>query len=420
MNLLIKSAKIIDQKSKHHLKKRDILIENGFIKKISAKIENPKGTKEISLDNLHISNGWFDTSVSLGEPGFEERETIENGLNTAAKSGFTAVAVNPNTLPKIDNKSSVEYLINKTQGKVTDLYPIGNLTKNGEGKELAELYDMQNSGAIAFGDYNKSISNPNLLKIALLYAQNFDGLVLSFPVDNLIAGNGLVNEGGNSTKLGLKGIPNLAEELQIARDLFILEYTGGKLHIPTISTAGSVKLIKAAKKKGLHVTCSVSTHHLSLTDDELSNFDANYKTNPPLRTNKDIKELLKGIQDGTIDIITSDHNPIDIEYKKVEFNNAKHGTTGLESLFGILNKVIDLEILINCITDNPRKVFGLKSATINVGEVADITFFNPKGKKVFTKDMIHSTSKNSAFLNKETEGEVYGVFAQNKLALNKI
>ena len=418
MNLLIKSAKIIDQNSKYHLKKRDILIENGVIIKISTKIENDKKIKEISLNNLHISNGWFDTSVSLGEPGFEERETIENGLKTASKSGFTAVAVNPNTFPKTDNKTAVEYLKNKAYGKTTSLYPIGNLTKSGVGKDIAELYDMQNSGAIAFGDYNTSISNPNLLKIALLYAQNFNGLVLSFPKDNSIAGNGLANEGVNSTRLGLKGTPNLAEELQIARDLFILEYTGGKLHIPTISTIGSVKLIKAAKKKGLQVSCSVAVHHLSLTDDELSNFDAKFKTNPPLRTDKDIKELLKGLQDGTIDTITSDHNPIDIEHKKVEFNNAKYGTIGLESFFGILNKIIDLETLIACVTENSRKIFGVKSATIAEGEIADITLFNPTGKKVFTEDMILSTSKNSAFLNQEIEGEVYGVFAQNKLVLN--
>lgn len=418
MNLLIKSAKIIDQNSKHHLKKCDILIENGVIIKISTKIENDKKIKEISLNNLHISNGWFDTSVSLGEPGFEERETIENGLKTAAKSGFTAVAVNPNTFPKTDNKTAVAYLKNKASGKTTSLYPIGNLTKSGAGKDIAELYDMRNSGAIAFGDYNTSISNPNLLKIALLYAQNFNGLVLSFPKDNSIAGNGLANEGVNSTRLGLKGTPNLAEELQIARDLFILEYTGGKLHIPTISTAGSVKLIKAAKKKGLQVSCSVAAHHVSLTDDELSNFDAKFKTNPPLRTDKDIKELLKGLQDGTIDTITSDHNPIDIEHKKVEFSNAKYGTIGLESFFGILNKTIDLETLITCVTKNPRKIFGVKSATINEGEIADITLFNPIGKKVFTEDMILSTSKNSAFLNQEIEGEVYGVFAQNRLVLN--
>lgn len=418
MNLLIKSATIIDSKSKHHLKKRDVLIEKGVITSIAATIKNENNYKEISFKNLHISNGWFDTSVSLGEPGFEERETIDNGLFVAAKSGFTAIAVNPNTLPKIDNKASVEYLINKASNSNIQLLPIGNLTTNAEGKDMAELFDMQNSGAIAFGDYKKSITNPNLLKIALQYAQNFNGLVLSFPKDDSICANGIVNEGENSTKLGLKGIPNLAEELQIAQDLYILEYTGGKLHIPTISTANSVKLIKNAKKKGLNVSCSVSTHHLSLTDDELNNFDSNYKISPPLRTLNDIKALKKGVIDGTIDIITSDHNPIDIEHKKVEFSNAKDGTIGLESFFGIANKEIDLETLISTITDNPRKIFGLELLEIKEGEKANLTLFNPSFEATFTSDDILSTSKNSAFINKEIKGKVYGVFAKNKLILN--
>ncbi len=417
MNILVKSAIIIDQNSKHHLKKRDVLIERGIISKIAQKIGKPPKTRIITQKNLHISCGWFDTSVSFGEPGYEERETIENGLTVAAKSGFTAVAINPNTNPKIDNKASVQFLINKANNKVTNLYPIGNLTKNADGKDLAELFDMQNFGAIAFGDYNKP-TNANLLKIALQYAQSFDGLVLSFPQDNSIARDGLANEGENSTILGLKGIPTLAEELQIARDLFLLEYTGGKLHIPTITTKTSVKLIKEAKKKGLNISCSVATHHLTLTDDELHGFNANAKVTPPLRTKNDTKALLKGITDKTIDIITSDHNPIDIEHKKVEFSNAKFGTIGLENMFASLNKIIDLERLIHCLTANPRKVFGLKTTTINEGETANITLFNPDIETIFTKDAILSTSKNSIFLNKEINGKVYGVYNNQQLILN--
>jgi dihydroorotase len=319
MKLLLKSATIIDETSKHHHQKKDILIENGIITQIASTLKNIDKCKELILNNLHISQGWFDTSVCFGEPGFEERETIKNGLETAAKSGFTSVAVNPNTNPVIDSKASIEFLKNKATKTLTQLYPIGAFTKNSEGKDLAELFDMQNSGAIAFGDYNKSVANANLLKIGLLYAQNFDGLVLSFPQDNSITLNGLVNEEINSTKFGLKGIPALAEELQIARDLFILEYTGGKLHIPTISTKKSVKLIKEAKKKGLKVTCSVAAHHLVLTDDEIGSFDANTKVLPPLRTLNDTKALIKGLKEGTIDVITSDHNPIDIEHKKLEY-----------------------------------------------------------------------------------------------------
>lgn len=417
MNILIKSAIIVDTNSKHNSKKRDILIKNGVIAKIASKIENTENIKEVSIKDLHVSTGWFDTSVSFGEPGYEERESIENGLKTAALSGFTAVALNPNCQPKIDNKATVEFLINKAHKNAVNLYPIGNLTKNAEGIEMAEMYDMQNSGAIAFGDYNKPIENANLMKVALLYAQNFDGLVFSFPQDNSIARDGLANEGENSTLLGLKGIPILAEELQIARDLFLLEYTGGKLHIPTISTEKSVNLIASAKKKGLNVSCSVTAHHLNLTDDELHGFKTNTKVSPPLRTKKDLKALQKGVMNGTIDMITSDHNPIDIEHKKVEFNNAKNGTIGLESLFGSLNKKIELETLIDCITTKPRARFNIESTSINEDEKANLTFFNPNTTYSFKEEQIISTSKNAAFLGKEMNGTVYGVFANNQLII---
>ena len=417
MKLLIKSATIIDPSSPFHNKKQDILIENGKISKISKSLENPNTYKEIRLDNLHISQGWFDTSVCFGEPGFEERETIENGLKTAAKSGFTNVAVNANTYPVTDNKSAIEFIKNKGNASATQLHPIGSLTKNAKSEDLAELFDMQNSGAIAFSDYNKPIENANLLKIALQYAQNFNALILSFPQDNSIAQNGLVNEHINSTKLGLKGIPALAEEMQIARDLFLLEYTGGKLHIPTISTAKSVKLIKQAKKNGLNVTCSVAAHHLVLTDDELVNFDSNTKVLPPLRTLKDVKALIKGVNEGVIDMITSDHNPIDIEHKKVEYNAAKFGTIGLESLFGVLNKVLPLEVLITCLTTNPKQRFGIKNTSIIEGEKVNFTLFNPNSERIFTEDCIISTSKNSIFLNKKMNGKVYGVISNNQVVI---
>ena len=418
MNILIKSATIIDSQSKFHQKTRDILIENGKFTNIASSIKNPKGYKEITGKNLHISNGWFDSSVSFGEPGYEERETITNGLKVAAKSGFTAVALNPNTNPLIDNKSAVEFLIHKASNNAVALYPIANLSKQAKGVELAELYDMSNSGAMAFGDYNSPINNANLLKLALLYAQNFNGLVLSFPQDTTIANNGTANEGENSTLLGLKGNPTLAEELQIARDLFLLAYTGGKLHIPTISTAASVKLIADAKKKGLDISCSVSAHHISLSDNELHDFNTNCKVVPPLRTKKDINTLIKGIKNGTIDMITSDHNPIDIEHKKVEFENALDGTIGLESLFGAVNTVLNLEQTINCLTTNPRKRFGIYNPTIAKGKTADITLFTPETEIEFNEASILSTSKNSAFLGKLLKGKVYGVFANNKLILN--
>jgi len=419
MNTLLKSATIINPSSAYHQQQKDILIIDGKITKIADKIiPNDKDTV-VALKNLHVSMGWFDTSVSFGEPGFEERETIKNGLNVAAKSGFTAVAINANTNPVIDNKSAVEFLINKSSGFATKLYPIGALTQESKGIDMAELYDMQQSGAIAFADYNTPIENDNLLKVALQYAQNFDGRIFSFPKNSSIAGEGIVNEGINSTRLGLKGIPALAEHLQIARDLFLLEYTGGKLHIPTISTKKSVSLIQEAKKKGLDISCSVAAHHLVLTDDELPGFDSKYKVNPPLRTNEDIKALRKGVTSGVIDIITSDHNPIDIENKKVEFSNAKDGTIGLESLFGAVNSALDPTDFIETITCKPRKIFNITIPKIEEGSQADLTLFNPEGNHVFSLADVLSTSKNSIFIDKKLKGKAYGIFANNQLILNQ-
>ncbi|WP_299104219.1 dihydroorotase [uncultured Tenacibaculum sp.] len=417
MTTLLKSATIIDASSPYHKQQKDILIENGIIKKIDNIISPEENTTIIELDNLHVSTGWFDTSVSFGEPGYEERETIINGLNVAGKSGFTAVAINPNTYPIVDNKSAVEFIINKAHNAVTNIYPIGALTQKSEGIEMAELYDMQQSGAIAFGDYNKPISNDNLLKVALLYAQNFEGLVMSFPKNKSIAGEGIANEGVNATRLGLKGIPALAEEIQLSRDLFLLEYTGGKLHIPTISTKKSVELIRQAKAKGLDVSCSVAVHNVVLNDEELFGFDANTKVTPPLRTKEDTDALLAGIKDGTIDIITSDHNPIDVEYKKVEFAIAKNGTIGLETAFTALNTILDTETIVKCLSENPKNRFGLEYNSIQEDQKAELSLFTPNGDYTFEEANVLSTSKNSIFFGKQLKGKVYGSINNNQIIL---
>jgi len=418
MKIIIRSAKIIDSKSPFHNQTVDLLIADGIIEKIGTSILDIEDTTEVKFDNLHLSQGWFDSSVSLGEPGYEDRETIANGLNVAAKSGFTAIALQPNSFPIIDNQSQVNFVKNKANGFATELFPIGALTKASEGKDMAELFDMKNTGAVAFGDYNKSIDNANLLKIALQYVQDFDGLVITYVQDANLKGNGVVNEGIVSTRLGLKGIPTLAEELQVSRNLFLLEYTGGKLHIPTISTAKSVALIKEAKAKGLQVTCSVSVHHLVLTDEKLEGFDTRFKVTPPLRTETDRTALINAVSDGTIDMITSDHNPIDIEFKKMEFDTAKNGTIGLESAFGALLTVLPLETVIDKLTLG-KAVFGIENNTIAEGSKANFTFFTPEGKSTFTKQNILSKSKNSTFLGTEIKGSVYGILNQNKLVITK-
>lgn len=416
MKLIIREAKIIDPQSPFHNKIVDLQIENGILKKIGEKLPKSADFEEIKLENLHVSQGWFDSSVSLGEPGFEDRETIANGLQTAGKSGFTGIALQPNSYPIIDNQSQINFVKSKANGFATQLFPIGALTKESQGKDLAELFDMKNAGAIAYGDYNKDLDNPNLLKIALQYVQDFDGLVIAFSQNSEIKGTGVANEGIVSTRLGLKGIPALAEELQIARNLFLLEYTGGKLHIPTISTAKSVALIKEAKAKGLNITCSVAVYHLVLTDEKLDGFDTRFKVSPPLRTETDRKTLVKAVKDGVIDMITSDHNPIDIEHKKMEFDGAKNGTIGLESAFIALNTVLPLETIIDKLTSG-KSVFNIENEAITEGNTANITLFNPEGDSVFEKSNILSKSKNSAFLGTKVKGKVYGIYNLNKLVL---
>ncbi len=419
MKLLLKAAKIIDPGSKHHHKKVDILIEGGIIKKIGASLKIKDVDKEIDLKNLHVSKGWFDSSVSFGEPGYEERETIKNGLKVAGQSGFTQIALNPGTNPVLDNNGSITSVKSKAENNAVQLFTIGALTNKSEGKDLAELYDMHQAGAIAFGDYKKAIAHPNLLKLSLLYAQNFDGLVHSFPQDNLIAGHGLVNENINSTSLGLNGIPALAEELQIIRDLYILEYTGGKLHIPTISTEKSVKLIKDAKKRGLDVSCSVAIHNLIYTDDELVEFDTRYKVLPPLRTKVDLKALRKGVLDGTIDLVTSDHTPIDLEHKKVEFEHALYGTIGLESAFGALSTIFDLDETISLLTKG-RARFKIPEVEIKEGHQANLSLFDPEVQSTFNKENIYSSSKNSMFLDLKTKGKVYGIINGTRSSMPNI
>ena len=417
MTILIKSATIIDSKSEFHNTAQDLLIEKGVISKIGKNIKNPKNYQEIKLENLHISQGWFDSSVCFGEPGFEQRETIKNGLKTAAASGFTAVAINSNTKPVIDSNSDITFINSKSVNSAVTLLPVGALTVGSQGVDLAELFDMKNAGAVAFYDYKKPVSNPNLMKIALQYADNFNGLVCSFPQENKISRQGVMNENITSTTLGLKGNPALAEELQIKRDLFLLEYTGGKLHIPTISTSRSVALIRTAKKKKLDVSCSVAIHNLYFTDKALTDFNTHFKVTPPLRTQTDIDALIQGVKDKTIDMVTSDHNPIDIEQKKVEFDCAAYGTIGLESVFGALQNLFATKKTIDILT-NGKLRFSLENSSINIGNKLDITLFNPDTKYTFTKNDMISKSKNAIFENETLKGKVYGIISNNKIYLN--
>jgi len=416
MKIVLKNATIVDPKSVFHQQKMDIEITGGVLTQIAPSIAINANDTAVELDNLHVSPGWFDSSVSLGEPGFEDRETIANGLRVAAKSGFTAIALQPNTLPILDNQSQIQFVKNKSQGFATELFPIGAFTKESAGRDMAELFDMKNAGAIAFGDYGKNIDNANILKIGMQYLLDVDALLLVFCQDPSLKGQGIANEGLSATQLGMKGIPNLAEEIQVARALSIAEYTGGRIHIPTVSTAKSVHLIQEAKAKGIRVSCSVSVHHLVLNDSNLAGFDSRYKVSPPLRDEADRLALIEGVLNGSIDCISSDHNPIDIEHKNLEFDLAKDGTIGLESAFGALLTVLPLAVVLDKLTAG-KQVFGLPDSTIEIGANANMSLFNPDQEWTFDTSHILSKSKNAALLGTQMKGIAYGIVNQGQLAL---
>jgi dihydroorotase len=417
MNILLKNATILNPQSPFHSSNQDILISSGVITKIAKKIKSDNGTQEFTFENLHVSCGWFDSCISFGEPGYEERETLSNGLEVAARSGFTKILLNSNTYPIPDSRSIIGHLIKMTQGSTTRLYPIGALTVKSEGDQMASLYDMYCEGAVAFGDHKSSINKANLLKIALQYCQSFGGIVISHPLDNELADKGVMHEGITSTRIGLPGIPSMAETIRIARDLEILKYAGGKLHLPNISTEAGLNLIRESKKQGLKVSCSVGLPQLIFEDRELENFDTNFKVFPPIRSKEDQQALRAGLLDGSIDMVSSMHEPINIEYKKLEFENALAGSLGLESCFGILCKIFPLDQVISFLTRGVE-YFEIPKPTINIGSTADLTLFNPEISYYLKEEDLRSTSKNSPYLGIELKGKVLGTYNNGILTLN--
>ena len=416
MSILIKSAKIIDASSKFNGKTQDILIINGKIQEINNEIINSKAKKIISFKDLHVSSGWMDTSVCFGEPGLEEREDLINGAQTASFSGFTDIVLNPETEPYLDTKADISYIKSNSKDFVTKIHPLGCLTKEAKSKKLADLFEMFESGAVGFYDFKRPITNSNLIKIALQYVQNFNGLVISFPYEKSLCPNGQMHEGQISTNYGLKGISTISEEIMLKRDLKILEYTGGKIHIPCISTEESVKLIREAKKNKLNVTCSVSINNLFFNDDKLKDFDTRFKVLPPIRSEEHRKALIKGLKDGIIDFVTSDHTPIDIDKKKTDFENSLFGSTGLESLYGALNSLFDLNTTIDILTRR-KETFGIEKNSINEGQTACLSLFNPNIEYEFLKENILSKSKNSCFIGSKLKGKALGIISNNSIRL---
>jgi len=413
MNILIKSCTILDPASPFNGKITDVLIENGKISKIAKNISAK--AESINAEGKFLAPGFFDLNANLGELGLETKEDFISGTAAAAAGGFTGLAVMPNTEPAVDSKSQIEYLVNRAKNLLVDIYPFGTISRKREGKDLAEMFDMKQSGAIAFSDGNAPVQDAGLMERALLYAKGFDALVVSYPEDKSIAGKAKVNEGEMSTYLGMKGIPNIAEELMIVRDLYLLDYTDSKIHFTTVSTSHGVELIRQAKKKGAKVSCDVAAHHLVLTDDILADFDSNYKVKPPLRTKTDVAALKKGIADGTIDTIVSQHTPHEIEFKEVEFEIAAYGIIGLQTVLPLLFKAgLKPQQIVEKLSVNSRNILGLKVPEIKEGEPANVVLFD-ESEWIYTTRNNFSRSKNSPFIDQELKGKVWLTCNNNQI-----
>ena len=418
MKVLIKQAHIICQGSPYNNSVKDILISGGIIQKIDDQIDEI-ADHTFSVLDLHVSIGWMDIFAHFSDPGLEQRETLETGAAAAAAGGYTDVMILPNTLPVVSSKTQIEYIIQKSAAFPVNIYPIGAVTKNAEGKELAEMYDMFESGAIAFSDGLKSIQGPNLMIKALQYVLANNAVVIQIPDELSISNHGLINEGITSTQLGLPGKPAIAEELMVARDIELLKYTSSQLHITGISTRKSIDLIAQAKKAGLKISCSVTPYHIYFTENDLTTYDTHLKVNPPLRTADDLLAVREALNNGIIDCIASHHIPLNWDDKTCEFENAHYGMIGLESTFGVLNSVSnDLEKLINQLTVNPRKIFGIDLPEINVNTSACLTLFIPNEKYIFDKTFIKSKSGNNAFIGKELKGKIIAIINKGKLSVN--
>ena len=419
MDALIKSAKIISPNSPFHLKTKDILISNGKIEKIEDSIL--ADCEPIEIEGLFVSDGWLDLFSVLREPGNEHKDTIKSLLLSAAKGGFTKVLGVSGTTPPLDNKAQVQYAKMNSAGNIVTLLPAGTVTEGQKGEEITEMYDMHLSGAVAFSDGKRTLSNPELLKRALLYTKPFGGKIITYCEDELVANNGMISEGKVAATLGLKVRPALAEEIAINRDLFIAEYTDAAIHITGVSSKKSVEIIKEAKVKGIQVTCDVNIANLFFTDKAVTSFEPNFKLLPPLRSEEDRQGLIAGLKEGVINAVTSGHTPQDIESKFCEFDNAEFGAVTLEAtfkaLYTVLKNVMSIEQIIALVSTSPSKILGI-SEKIEVGLEANLTLFIASDANEFKLADVKGVSKNSPFIGTVLEGEVVGVLSNNQLHLN--
>ncbi len=395
------------------------MIKNGIITEITTR--NISASKVIDARNLKLSIGWCDMRSHFCDPGLESKEDLMSGRLAAAHGGFTDVLLQPNTAPVVASKNEVSYIRSGNQYNLTQLHVIGAVTKDTKGIELTEMIDLHHAGAVAFSDGFEPLWHTDVFGKALQYLQKFNGLLINRAEDKMLSSFGHMNEGLQSTMLGIPGIPQLSEELMVARDLALLKYYNGRLHFANVSSEESLAMIKTAKRNGLKVTCDVAAHQLLLDDSQLANFDTNYKVNPPLRGLKTNKALINGLKDGTIDILVSDHRPEDEEGKKLEFDLAAFGMTGIQDFGAMLQEIskqVDLELLIDKITYQPRKLLGLEVPEIRKGQNAVLTLFDPSKTWLFDEHSNQSKSRNSPNFGKELTGKAVAVFNNSLMLLD--
>ncbi len=424
MQLLIRAARIADNHSPYNDQIKDILIENATIIEIADRIDRAD-VPVYEANNLHISAGWIDMRVTAHDPGYEHKEDLHSVSRAAAAGGFTEIAILPNTNPTLDSKDSIGYVQRVGQGAMVKIHAVGAITKKCLGVDFTEMIDLSHAGAVAFSDGTNPIQNTHILLKTLQYLQPLNRVLMNRAEDAPLAIFGQINEGITSTMLGLRGLPNIAEELAIMRDLKLLEYVGAKtdrplLHFSTISTAESVALIREAKRKGLPVSCDVAAHQMAFDDSVMHSFDTNYKVIPPFRCQTDIAALWDGLADGTIDAVVSDHLPQDEEAKNLEFDLAEFGIIGLETVFSLLTQnpnKLTINQIVEKLTHAPRHILRLPQLSIKEGAAANLTLFDPTLNWQY--DRTNSKSKNSPFFNKTLTGKVLGVVNNGQTSLNQ-
>ncbi len=406
----------------------DLRISDGKIAEIGHELSSTEDEETFEAGGAYCSQGWMDMHVHLREPGFEHKETIESGCRAAVFGGFTEVACMPNTNPPIHTRDVVEFIKSKAEKLPVEVHPIGCVSKDREGKAIAEMADMQDGGAVAFSDDGDPVYNSQLMRVALEYSSMLKAPVINHEEDLKLSRPCHMHEGKISTRLGLDATPGIAEEVMIARDILLAQFTGGHIHVAHISTAKAVDLVRQAKSDGINITTEVCAHHMDLTDREIErrNFDTNCKMHPPLRTQEDVEAMLEGLADGTIDVICTDHAPHAIEEKEVEFTYAPNGIIGLETAWSVTVKKLlksnkmDLREVLKKLVENPRKILNIDIPKIKEGKPANLTIFNTDEQWSYSEKQVRSKSKNSPYLDSEMSGRALAIYNKGQFVENSL